>query len=61
MPPVLQHLMRHASIETTMRCLNVGNDADTAAAAIYQAWLSSDKSAVEIHCDQVCDQLATAC
>lgn len=37
MPPVLQHLMRHGSIDTTMRYY-VGSDADAAAVAMYDTW-----------------------
>jgi integrase len=57
MPPILQHLMRHASYETTKK-FYVGNDADSAAAAIHEAWLRSGGATPEtLLCDQVCDQL----
>jgi integrase len=36
MPPILQQLMRHASIDTTLR-FYVGKNADTAAAAVWQS------------------------
>lgn len=57
MPPILQHLMRHRSIETTLK-FYVGSAADSAAHAIWDAWDRGGRavSAVEV-CDQVCDQL----
>jgi len=36
MPPILQQLMRHASIDTTLR-FYVGKNADTAAAAVWES------------------------
>lgn len=59
MPPVLQHLMRHASIETTLK-FYVGSDADNAARTIYEAWTTTSGTAVDLECDQACDQLLAA-
>lgn len=57
MPPILQHLMRHASYETTKK-FYVGSSADSAANAIHEAWIRSGAILPsEILCDQVCDQL----
>jgi len=39
MPPVLQQLMRHATIQTTM-VFYVGNDADRTQDEVYRAWES---------------------
>lgn len=39
MPPILQHLMRHRSIETTLRYY-VGSSADQASRALWDAWKS---------------------
>ncbi len=60
MPPILQHLMRHQSIQTTMKYY-VGSNADAAAIAIREAWESAPSLDLgPILCDQVCDQLAAA-
>jgi len=57
MPPILQHLMRHRSIETTMK-FYVGRDADSAAIAIREGWeRSGGADGQPLLCDQVCDQL----
>lgn len=54
MPPILQHLMRHRSIETTMK-FYVGQNADAAALSILEAWKRAPVAT--LLCDQVCDQL----
>jgi hypothetical protein len=54
MPPILQQLMRPASIDTTLR-FYVGKNADTAAAAVWQSVgrrlgdTSSDSTAKTAH------------
>lgn len=67
MPPILQHLMRHRSIETTLRYY-VGSSADQASRAVWEAWKSGAPqidgallSADNLDsCDQIGDQLADA-
>lgn len=57
MPPILQHLMRHASFETTKK-FYVGSSADAAASAIHEGWRRANTdSSAELLCDQVCDHL----
>lgn len=55
MPPILQHLMRHSSIETTMR-FYVGSSADAASLAILDAWKRG--SAVSSDLEHVVEELA---
>jgi integrase len=60
MPPILQHLMRHASFDTTKK-FYVGSSADAATNAIHEGWKrSAGASADVLLCDQVCDQLNSA-
>lgn len=55
MPPILQHLMRHSSIETTMK-FYVGSSADAASLAILDAWKRG--SVVNVDLEQVATELA---
>lgn len=52
MPPILQHLMRHASFETTKK-FYVGSSADAAAHAIHEAWMRSGA----IESMDICEEL----
>lgn len=51
MPPVLQHLMRHSSIETTLK-FYVGSDADAMASAIRESWERSGCDHVNVACEE---------
>lgn len=53
MPPTLQHLMRHASIQTTMTYY-VGAKADAVAREIWEEWDQKGHVATE-SCDKSCD------
>lgn len=58
MPPTLQHLMRHRSIETTLTYY-VGAKADAVARELWEKWDQQGHVLTE-SCDKSCDQVWTA-